>query len=262
MANPEHLRILRKGVRAWNKWKLNRVGLPQEIDLDGADLRDISLSEGSHDPGFLGGAFERTVVEIADLKWVSLRGAIFQGMDLRNFSFYSSPMDSANFAGANLRKATFDSSHLVDACFQGACLEATALLRCDLGGADFSGADMSLTIISGCAMRCAKFSPRYLQGATFSDVDLSGLEGTDAIYYGGPSDIGLNTFFRSRHKIPEKFLRGCGVAEELIGGFPPLLSQTFQFHSCLALRIVFEVYQAFSASRSCKTYTSRRTDSA
>ena len=36
MANPEHLKILKQGVAAWNKWRLeNRLIVP---DLEGAKL--------------------------------------------------------------------------------------------------------------------------------------------------------------------------------------------------------------------------------
>ncbi|HNP87344.1 MAG TPA: toll/interleukin-1 receptor domain-containing protein, partial [Kouleothrix sp.] len=49
-----------------------------------------------------------------------------------------------------------------------------------------------------------------------------------------PSTIGIDTLFRSQGRIPEVFLRGCGVPESLIEYLPSLLGamQPIQFYSC------------------------------
>ncbi|MGQ9702955.1 MAG: hypothetical protein ACUVRX_01220 [Actinomycetota bacterium] len=41
MANPEHLEILRQGVKAWNEWRRQNVYIIP--DLYGADLRGMDL---------------------------------------------------------------------------------------------------------------------------------------------------------------------------------------------------------------------------
>jgi hypothetical protein len=50
----------------------------------------------------------------------------------------------------------------------------------------------------------------------------------------GPSTIGVDTLYMSKGKIPEAFLRGCGVPDELIAYLPSLLGaqQPIQFYSC------------------------------
>ena len=50
--------------------------------------------------------------------------------------------------------------------------------------------------------------------AIFSDVDLSSVNGLDAMFHEGPSTIGIDTIHKSRGKIPEVFLRGCGGLDE------------------------------------------------
>jgi len=51
-------------------------------------------------------------------------------------------------------------------------------------------------------------------------VDLSQVHGLESVYQRGPSTVGVDTLFRSNGKIPEVFLRGCGVPEDLITFLP------------------------------------------
>jgi hypothetical protein len=68
----------------------------------------------------------------------------------------------------------------------------------------------------------------------FADVDLSEVKGLETVDHLGPSTMGVDTLFLSKGRIPEAFLRGCGVPEvvitnrfDLIGAMSPI-----QFHSC------------------------------
>src|SRR5262249_11448364 len=65
-------------------------------------------------------------------------------------------------------------------------------------------------------------------------VDLSDVNGLEAIRHDGPSTIGVDTLFRSKGRIPEAFLRGCGVPETLIEYLPSLMGsmEPIQFYSC------------------------------
>jgi hypothetical protein len=66
----------------------------------------------------------------------------------------------------------------------------------DLSGADLGGARCGNTI--------------------FGDVDLSDVKGLASIKHAGLSTVGIDTLFRSGGKIPDAFLRECGVPEALI----------------------------------------------
>lgn len=68
--------------------------------------------------------------------------------------------------------------------------------------------------------------------ATFGDVDLSGVIGLDTILHKGPSTIGIDTIYISKGKIPEAFLRGCGVPDNFITYMNSLTEQAIQFYSC------------------------------
>jgi hypothetical protein len=103
---------------------------------------------------------------------------------------------------ADLHEANLCDTKLEAADFRGACLEGT----------NFSGAK--------------------LKGTTFVDVDLSKAQGLDEALHHGPSLIGVDTLYRLRGKVSDKFLRGCGVPENLIKCLPSLTNQPSEFYSC------------------------------
>jgi len=131
-------------------------------------------------------------------------------------------------------------------------LSRACLSRVDLRGADLRGADLSRSDLSGADLREADLIGVYLLGANlrgahlsgadftkaqtratiFADVDLSDAKGPKTIEHGGPSTIGIDTIYKSRGKIPEVFLRGCGVPENFITYMHSLTGQAFEFYSC------------------------------
>lgn len=173
MANPEHLEILKQGVKAWNKWRIENI-------VVNPDFRD------------------------ADLRGADLRGANLRGAHLRG----------AHLINANLRDV-----HLRNAQLMGADLS-----RAQLIGTNFSGAILS----------SADFTNAILASTIFVDNDLSEVKGLEIILHLGPSSIGVDTLYKSRGKIPEAFLRGCGILEDFIPFIPSHfgIQQAIQFYSC------------------------------
>lgn len=131
---------------------------------------------------------------------------------------------------------------LSDADIRGANLSGAGLIRANLSWADIKGADLSVADLSGANLSDADLIDADLSGADFynasfamtqlRDLDLSGAKNLDTIEHSYPSSIGVDTIYKSKGKIPEAFLRGCGVPEDLIKLIPSLLSQPFQFYSC------------------------------
>jgi hypothetical protein len=92
----------------------------------------------------------------------------------------------------------------------------------DLGGADLGGADLAGTDLSGARV-----------GWTiFSNNDFSTAQGLDTVKHNGPSTIGIDTIYKSGGKIPEVFLRGCGVPENFITFHKSLVNNPIEFYSC------------------------------
>jgi hypothetical protein len=48
----------------------------------------------------------------------------------------------------------------------------------------------------------------------------------------GPSSIGIDTIYKSRGKIPEAFLRGCGAPDEFIAYIGSMVGRPIEFYSC------------------------------
>ena len=65
----------------------------------------------------------------------------------------------------------------------------------------------------------------------FADVDLSGAKGLETIQHDGRSTVGIDTIYKSRGEIPEMFLRGCGVSDEVIA-LARSIGRPIEFYSC------------------------------
>src|SRR5262249_22087846 len=101
MANPEHLDILKQGVRTWNEW---RKGNP-----------DIKPS-----------------LESADLSKTDLRQAILTGAHLWKVVMSEANAESANFQHAFLWEANLRDAHLKGSIFRNANLSLAILERAHL----------------------------------------------------------------------------------------------------------------------------------
>jgi hypothetical protein len=111
---------------------------------------------------------------------------------------------------------------LAGARLTGAQLIGAQLSRALLGGAIFSRAILSEVDLSGA----------MILGTIFADVDLSTARGLEAAQHDGPSSIDIDTLYRSHGNIPEVFLRGAGVPDEMITYMKSLVGRPFEFYSC------------------------------
>jgi TIR domain/Pentapeptide repeats (8 copies) len=215
MANPEHLNRLGQGVQAWNAWRRMEDPLPdlRNADLTGWDLQEFNLT--------------RAVMVGVDLSHANLRRAIMIEADLRETNGWFALLDEAQLGGARLAGASLAGTGLVDANLQAADLQRT-----DLSGTDFRRSDLR-----SCNFWEAEFAGSHLGEASvgwtlFGNVDLSTAKGLETVKHCGPSTIGIDTLTRSRGTIPEAFLRGCGVPEQLIEYARSLSGQQIEFYSC------------------------------
>src|SRR6266511_4248140 len=132
MPNPEHVEILKHGLKEWNEWReAHPVVGPNLIgtDLSGADLRGADLSGADLSGADLIGA---DLIE-ANLSGANLIGANLSGADL----------SGANLIGANLSRANLSGADLSGKDLSGADLRGADLRGADLSGADLRGADLS-----------------------------------------------------------------------------------------------------------------------
>ena len=196
MADPKHVKIVKQGkdaIQAWRKMHSRRRLDLSGVDLSLADLREANLSWAN---------LSEANLSSADLSWANLARADLVGADL----------DEANLIGANLAGADFTAAGLVGANLTDARIAGANLKWTDLSGADLSGAICCFT--------------------EFPDLDLSNVKGLDRAIHEGPSMVGVDTLFLSKGRIPEIFLRGCGVPERLIELLPSLVGAAIEFYTC------------------------------
>ena len=104
LANENHLRVLRKGVKHWNSW---RSSTPVKPDLSKTTFYD--------ELGRTKGASLRTEgVELSDVN--------FQGTNLAEANFYDGYRRRANLTNANLQETDLTGSNLWEANLTGADL--------------------------------------------------------------------------------------------------------------------------------------------
>lgn len=233
MADAHQVTILANGVQAWNAWrKENEYTSPdlREINLAFSDLRTVDLSDCVLLQADLGDS---------DLREANLRDADLVGANLQN----------ANLANADLARADFTHSTLLGANLSWTRLVYSFLTEADLLGADLTGADLSNADLSradliGCDLRFAKLLRNALfetdfHGATFgetsiTDCNLADTKDLEFAVHSGPSNIDIQTIYKSGANIPDAFLRGCGVPDSFIAQMHSLVAAEGRnrFYSC------------------------------
>ena len=127
---------------------------------------------------------------------------------------------------ANLRRTNFSGACLVGASLQWADLSGANLTEANLQGANLAEANLWRAKLGGVDLTRAR-----AQSTIFADVDLSTAKGIETIEHRGPSTVGIETISKSHGKIPEAFLRGCGLPERFFTHMGSL-SETAEFYSC------------------------------
>jgi hypothetical protein len=236
MANHEHLEILMQGAEQWNRWRKEHPDL--RPDLGGTHLPDATLTSSD---------LSHTKLVQAHLPNAHLSGTNLSEADLRGANLSRASLGKANLArvnarGANLGQADLRGANLRGMNAQGANLSEAELNRADLYGARLSGANLRGANLVEAYLRWAILSDADLQGAdlsratvrntNFCDLDLAEAKGLETIRHEGPSTVGIDTVYKSRGKIPEVFLRGCGVPDEFIAYIGSMVGRPIEFYSC------------------------------
>jgi len=142
-----------------------------------------------------------------------------------------------DLSGAILEGASLNTANLSEANLSGADLSAADLSLVDLSGADLSNADLRAAAIrwvnlNGARLDGARLNAVEMDSVSLGNVDLSTVKGLDTVRHIGPSTIGIDTVYRSKGNIPERFLRGAGVPEDMIAYARSLRGRAIEFYSC------------------------------
>ncbi len=189
MANDEHLVILKKGVKEWNRWRENQDPLPEYLALCQVQLQSADLDG-------------------ADLAGANLRRADLSNADLVAADLASANLERANLSDADLNLAYLGNADLRAAILRGADLRNAYLPDADLRGANLAGASLERGYLDG-----ALFGGAFFSSTTMANLDLSGVKGLEDAIHSGPSTVGTDTLKKSKGRIPEAFLCGCGFED-------------------------------------------------
>lgn len=196
MANQKYLDILKQGGKVWNDFWENGHG--HEPDLSKADLSNIDLS-----------------------------GALLYGAD-----FFEANLEGVNFTDAGLSDVSFSFANLTHSNLTNAHLPGVNFQKSNLSYACFAGAYVTHCNFEETILNNTSFTDAELHWCKFANVDLSNTVGLDEIYYLGLSYIDIFTIYRSKGKIPSKFLQESGIPDKFINAIPSLLLKNSKFHSC------------------------------
>jgi hypothetical protein len=216
MANKEHLARLKQGVEVWNAWR--NEGRRKRPNLRGANLAGANLAG-------------------ADLRWANLSAANLRAANLRAADLTAADLHGADLYGADLTRAKLTVAYFISANLTKASLTGASLSGANLSSTNFTGAILRAANLRVSDLRAANLREANLSGAqigwtSLGNIDLSVVQGLDAVLHAGPSSIGIDTLYRSHGNIPESFLRGAGVPDEMISYSKSLVGQPFEYYSC------------------------------
>ena len=204
MANPEHLRILKKGVEVWNRWR-------EENPEVRPDLTDTSL-------------------EGAELQSLNLIDA-----DLRDCRLDKSNLERAKMLRARLERTRLSDASLYRADMRGGYLRNAYLARADLRYAILGGARFQNTVLWQANVASVSMSATILAG-----VDLSTVKGLAEVQR-HQCEISTTTIEETAAGLSrnpalqedvEIFLRRSGVPASIMATFPAMIERPPNFASC------------------------------
>jgi uncharacterized protein YjbI with pentapeptide repeats len=256
MANPKHLAKLSQGASAWNKWA--RQNTKAKVDLSGAKLRGCDLRGARLQGADLHGAhLDGANLYKADLRHADLSSAVLDGANADLAQFRAANLSLSKLTAAELRGAVFTEANLSGATLMNAVantadfrwarldhvsFQSASATGCDLRGADLRESDLCHANFLGSNLRSADLTGTNLAATNFENVvfgysvfgntDLSEAVGLEQAHHFSASTIGVNTIYLSKGKIPEVFLRGCGVPDDFLTYAKSLLSNPIEFYSC------------------------------
>jgi hypothetical protein len=168
----------------------------------------------------------------------NLSGAVLRGANLSYASLSELDLSRADLCGADLSNAILRETNLSWANLNSADLSGCILNRAILEEASLRGANLCNTYLTGTIFKAvdlssATLAEAFCRSTVFVDVDLSKVRDLDRVHHDGPSTLGIDTLLRSIGKIPEVFMRGCGLPDAMISYLPSLIGSMspIQFYS-------------------------------
>ena len=146
-------------------------------------------------------------------------------------------MPGINLSRANLYRAFLSNANLRRVNFDGAYMKSADLSDADIRMASLVGANLMFAHLEGAnfheaILRDTNLSNSFVAYTIFGDVDFRNTSGLELIQHRSASSVDIHTLYRSEGNIPEVFLRGCGVPDQMIEYARSLTATPIQYYSC------------------------------
>ncbi|NTV67538.1 MAG: toll/interleukin-1 receptor domain-containing protein [Chlorobaculum sp.] len=161
-----------------------------------------------------------------------LSGYYLKNANLRGSNLQFAKLDGANLENADIQICNFENARLVNTNLKEANLLLANLKDANLKNAHLEGAILQASHIEDTCLENANLNDSVLGFTVFGNIDLTTVQGLETIKHNGPSYIDIQTLYRSKGNIPEVFLRGCGVPDNLIEYLPALTGKGIKYYSC------------------------------
>ena len=209
MANPEHVAILKQGVKVWNGWREDHQHEIPNFDaemLSGMELRAANLSGARFGPKLLAVENGTPRLKSNNLTDVDLTGANLTG---------------AIFRGSLLFRANLTDADCQNAVFQDCIMQSAKMASCNLTEAQFSA----------CILDLANLENAILGNTLFCRVDCKGLQGLDKVRHKGESFFDLDMLSTGLEEGYYNFFHAAGVSDSLLNYVRSLTVPAVNFHS-------------------------------
>ncbi|MBE8968466.1 pentapeptide repeat-containing protein [Nostocales cyanobacterium LEGE 12452] len=206
MANEEHIKILRKGVEAWNKWRNKNPDIIPDLSgkvthywsLKEADFKGLKINLGSYPL-----TDKSSKLLPRNLTNINFSKANLARADLSQLKLIEANLSNSNLSGANLNDTDLTDANLTNADITGALINGAILIRANLSNADLSGAGIEY----------CEFTESILDGTKFARVEFN----VDAIHLPktdySPSYKFIFKFHLSKANLSEADLTGYDLSE-------------------------------------------------
>ncbi len=229
MPQGKELKILKRGVDVWNKWRRENPGV--RPDLSGGDLAGMDLQS----------------FKLADVD--------LEGFDLQRTDLFEADLRRANLRGANLERASLDFANLEDASLARARLASASLRWVNLRRTNLTRAHLVEADLWGCYLEDTDFSEAWLNSTRFCGVDFSTCRGLSKVWHLGYPRVTTSVLELTAQGVadhPENlavvksFFLDIGIEEWMIEGFAERVALYAQFDAC---SIVFPTSQRHFVGR-------------
>jgi uncharacterized protein YjbI with pentapeptide repeats len=202
-------------------------------DLHGAVLRNANLNRANLTRANLRDAFLMSAtVRYADLTDTLLNEAVLIDTNLHGSVLHGTVLREADLTRSTLTRAVLTGTDMYGVELRGADLSNADLSRTFLQKANFYRTNLTYANLVGANLKDADLTGAYCRGTVFADIDLSEVQGLNAIDHLGPSDVGISTLIKSGNSLPIEFLRHSGVPEAVIDALPSLRKDAGKYHMC------------------------------